>query len=186
MSRASARPVRGEAPPAAAEAPSRAKPGRSGAGRLAAQASDKARRTGCVILEVLAGLRTPKEASEALGLSQQRFYTLEARAIEGLVAALEPRPRGRQPGGEAELARLREEREQLQRELQRSQALVRAAQRTIGVQAARTPTQRAQAKRQANAQGKRGPRQPAVRARQALARLRGKPGSDEATSQEAS
>jgi len=134
--------------------------------------SAKARKTGCAILEVLAGLRTPKEASEALSLSLQRYYTLEARAIEGLVAALEPKPRGRQVSGEAEVSRLREERDRLQRELQRANSLVRVAQRSIGLSAAQSTAQRAKAKAKAKKSGKRGPRKPSVRARRAIKRLR--------------
>lgn len=136
------------------------------------EASAKARRTGCAILEVLAGLRTPKEASEALGLSLQRYYTLEARAIEGLVAALEPRARGPQVSGKAEATRLREERDRLQRELQRANSLVRIAQRSIGLSAAQSSAQRQKAKASAKKAGKRGPRRPSVRARRAIKRLR--------------
>jgi hypothetical protein len=138
------------------------------------EASAKARRTGCAILEVLAGLRTPKEASEALGLSLQRYYSLEARAIEGLVAALEPRPRGRQVSGKVEASRLREERDRLQRELQRAHSLVRVAQRSIGLSAAQSSAQRQKAKAKAKKAGKRGPRRPSVRARRAIKRLQPK------------
>ena len=123
------------------------------------------------MLEVLAGLRTPKEASEALSLSLQRYYTLEARAVEGLVAALEPRPKGRQRSEGAELARLRDELSQLKRELQRANALVRVAQRGVGLSAAKSKTQRKQAKAKAKKAGKRGPRTPTVRARRAIKRL---------------
>ena len=45
-----------------------------------------AKRSAAVILEVLAGLRTPTEASQALGITPMRYYVLERRAMEGMVA----------------------------------------------------------------------------------------------------
>ena len=67
--------------------------------RAARAAGDVARRRrlAAVILDVLAGSRTPPQAAEALGVSLPRYYQLEARALGGLVAACESRPRGRQP-----------------------------------------------------------------------------------------
>jgi hypothetical protein len=47
-----------------------------------------------VILEVLAGMRTPTEAATVVGLSVPRYYLWEQRALEGLVRACEPRPKG--------------------------------------------------------------------------------------------
>ena len=95
--------------------------------------SPEAKRMAAAILEGLAGLRGPQEASEALGISMTRYYHLEARALQGLVGALEPRPRGRQQSPQAAVTRLEREKARLQRELQRAQALVRSAQRTIGL-----------------------------------------------------
>jgi hypothetical protein len=46
------------------------------------------------ILEVLAGLRTPAEAAQSLQISLPRYYVLETRALEGLVAGCEPKPLG--------------------------------------------------------------------------------------------
>src|SRR5437879_13646572 len=59
-----------------------------------------AKRSAALILEVLAGLRTPSEASTALGVTAMRYYVLERRALEGMVQALAPRPEGkrRRPG----------------------------------------------------------------------------------------
>src|SRR3977135_1019996 len=57
----------------------------------------EAQRRAATILEVLAGMRSPPEASQALSISLPRYYQLEARALEGLVAALAPRPLGKQP-----------------------------------------------------------------------------------------
>jgi hypothetical protein len=88
-----------------------------------------------VILDVLAGSRTPPQAAEALALSLPRYYQLETRALAGLIAACEPRPRGRRVEAAAELARANAEVERLKRELSRTQALVRLTQRTVGVSA---------------------------------------------------
>jgi hypothetical protein len=88
-----------------------------------------------VILDVLAGSRTPLQAAEALALSLPRYYQLEARALAGLIAACEARPRGRRVEAAAELARANAEVERLKRELARSLALVRLTQRTVGVTA---------------------------------------------------
>ena len=96
-------------------------------------ASREAKRLAAVVLDVLAGSRAPPQAAEALGVSLPRYYQLEARGLAGLVAACEPRPRGRQPDAEAELARVRKELERLRRELARYQSLARLTQRAVGV-----------------------------------------------------
>jgi hypothetical protein len=57
----------------------------------------EAQRLAATILEVLAGARTPTQAAPALSISLPRYYQLEARALAGLVAALAPRPKGKQP-----------------------------------------------------------------------------------------
>lgn len=101
------------------------------------QGSAEAKRLAAAILEGLAGIRGPQDASQALGISMTRYYHLEARALQGLVAALEPRPRGRRQNPQAALARLERDKARLERELTRAQALVRSAQRTIGLPAVR-------------------------------------------------
>src|SRR2546427_12951209 len=53
-----------------------------------------AKRSAALILEVLAGLRTPSEASTVLGVTTMRYYVLERRALEGMGQALPPRPEG--------------------------------------------------------------------------------------------
>jgi hypothetical protein len=118
----------------------------------------------CVVLEVLGGQRTPADASGALGLTLQRYYLLETRAVQGLVAALEAKPkRGRQLTTESELVRTKAERDRLERELRRAQALVRATQRTIGLAPAKEPPKE---------KGKRKKKRPTVRARQLALALR--------------
>lgn len=98
--------------------------------------SVEAKRLAAGILEVFSGLRGPQEACEGLGISLPRYYHLESRALGGLIAALEPRPKGRRRKPEDEIAGLVREKEQLMRELQRAQALVRAANRAMGISSA--------------------------------------------------
>ncbi len=92
-----------------------------------------AKRSAALILEVLAGLRTPSEASTALGVTTMRYYVLERRALEGMVQALAPRPKGKRRRPEDALAEAGRENVRLERERGRLQALVRAAQRTMGL-----------------------------------------------------
>jgi hypothetical protein len=92
-----------------------------------------ARRLAAAILEVLAGARTPTEAASALGLSVPRYYQVEAQALRGLLAACEPKPRGRVSTVATEIATLRKDNQRLQCDLTRQQSLARAAQRTVGL-----------------------------------------------------
>jgi hypothetical protein len=85
------------------------------------------------VLEVLAGLRTPAEAAEELAVSLPRYYQLEQRALQGLVAGCTPAQRGRVISPESENARLRRDNERLTRECQRQQALVRLARQAAGL-----------------------------------------------------
>src|SRR5882724_6932887 len=71
----------------------------------------EAQRAAAAILEVLAGLRTPGQAAEALGVSQARYFQLETRAMQALVASCEARPRGPGRNLEWELAALRRQHE---------------------------------------------------------------------------
>ena len=112
-------------------------------GPRAIEASDTARRTGAIILEALAGLRTTQDAADALGVALPRYYVLETRALAGLVAALEPRARGRQRGAAERISELEAEVQRLEREARRYQALQRASQRALGLAAAEAPPARA-------------------------------------------
>jgi hypothetical protein len=64
------------------------------------------KRQAAAILEVLAGARTPTEAATALAVSLPRYYQLESRALEGLVAACVPKPKGRVKSSVSEVASL--------------------------------------------------------------------------------
>jgi hypothetical protein len=133
---------------------------------LGAGASTSARRLAAAILEVLAGSRTPLQAAQVLGLSLPRYYLLEMRALQGLLLACEPRSVGRVATAESALASLQRECEQLRRECARQQALVRAAQRAIGLAppapSAAKPMREGKKRRQ---------RRPVARALRAAARL---------------
>jgi hypothetical protein len=95
--------------------------------------SQEARQVAAAILEVLAGVRTPTDAAGALGVSLPRYYALEVRALEGLLQACERRPRGPRRSPDREIRTLRREVERLGREAARAQALLRAAQRAVGL-----------------------------------------------------
>jgi hypothetical protein len=126
-------------------------------------AGPEARRLAAAILEVLAGLQTPSEAAGALGISLPRYYQIEVRALDGLVAACESRRRGQQPG--SELAQLRQECERLKRECARQQALVRVTRRTVGLAEGPPPPP-------PKSEGRRRRRRPTVRALKVVAQLR--------------
>lgn len=104
-----------------------------GGAKLGQTADAGAKRLAAAILEVLAGARTPLEAATALAVSLPRYYQLESRALEGLVAACVPKPKGRVRSPVSEVASLRRHNERLQREVTRQQSLVRMAQRTTGL-----------------------------------------------------
>src|SRR5262249_7187489 len=100
---------------------------------LLPEAGKDAKRMAAVILEVWAGLRTPLQAAEALGVSLPRYYQIEASGLQGLVTGCAPKPKGRQANPAHEATALRRDNERLQRELGRQQALVRLTQRGLGV-----------------------------------------------------
>ena len=105
---------------------------RAGGRDLGRESSSQAKRLAAAILEVLAGARTPSEAATALAVSLPRYYQLESRALQGLLLACEPKPKGRTCRPEHEASALRLENERLQREVTRQQSLTRAVQRSVG------------------------------------------------------
>jgi hypothetical protein len=132
--------------------------------------SREAQRCAAGILEVLAGVRTPTAAA-ALGISVPRYYLWEQRALEGLVAACQPRGGGKIVSSRCQILALEKEVGRLKQECARQQALVRATQRTIGL--APPPAPKPAMKAGGKAAGKRArKRRPAVRALKAVAALR--------------
>ena len=92
------------------------------------------RRRAAAVLEVLGGAITPSEAAEALGVTLATYYLLESRALEGLVAACEPRSRGRAAAPGKSLLALKRENDHLRQDLSRTQAIARTVQRAAGIQ----------------------------------------------------
>ncbi len=128
----------------------------------------EAQRMAAAILECLAGLCAPPKAAEVLGISLPRYYQLESRALDGLVAALAPRPKGKQASLEIRVRQLEKELESAQRACARQEALVRVTQRTLGLTALAKPVVRPAAtdgRRRRN-------RRPTVRAMKAAVELR--------------
>ncbi len=95
--------------------------------------SQEARRTAAAILEVLAGMRTPSEAAQALSVSVPRYYALEQRAVASLVAGCEPYLRGPAKSPQQRIAELQREVQRLRQQCDRHLALARATQRTVSL-----------------------------------------------------
>jgi len=150
--------------PALAESPVPPRAAKTAGGAALTQGTGReAKRRAAAVLEVLAGARPPAQAAASLGLSLPCYYQLESRALRGLLAGCEPRSKGRTPSAAGELARLRQERQRLERELARQQALVRLTQRAAGPPAAAPLAGTLQGKRR---------RKPTTRAVPVAARLR--------------
>jgi hypothetical protein len=127
------------------------------------QIGSESRRHAACVLEVLAGLRSPEQAAEALGLSLQTYYNLETRALRGLVHGCTPTPPGRTLTLLKQVRSLEIKAAALEKQLGRYQALLRNAQRAAGLS---PPTQASAGK-----SGGRRKRQPAVRALRAVEAL---------------
>jgi hypothetical protein len=111
----------------------------------------------------MGGLRTPQEVSQALGVSVNRYYQLETRALEAMIRALEPRARGPARKPEAEVERLRRENLRLERERSKSLAVLRATQKAMGMAAPEQGRKEGRAGRKV--------RRPRVRAKTVIAAL---------------
>jgi hypothetical protein len=133
--------------------------------------SREAKLAATAVLEVLAGVRTPNDAAVVTGLSLARYYLLEQRALEGLVAACEPRGDGRISGPRCRIAALEKEVSRLRQECTRHQALARAAQRTISLPSLAVPKPVVKSSGKAAGKAAR-KRRPAVRALKALTVLK--------------
>lgn len=147
--------------------PSNGKPRKVKAPHGVRPGSAHANRIAIAVLEVLAGERTPTDAAQTLGVTVPRYYQLETRAVNGLVAACEPRPKGKQPSPATRISALERQLASAQRETARQQSLVRAAHRSLGVKAAPMARKTEEKKKQP---GKRR-RKPSVRAMRAVKTL---------------
>jgi len=97
--------------------------------------SEEAKRLAAVILEVMSGVRGAQEGAEVLGISPMRYYALEDRALQGMIAALEPRLKGRRAKSPEDTLKLVEkERERLKREVGRQQTLLRMVRKSMHLQ----------------------------------------------------
>ncbi len=148
---------------AVADKPRQRRVKQAGGPGLTQDASRQAKQVAAAILEVLAGARTPQQAAEALTVSVPRYYQLESRALRAVVVACETRPRGRVRSPASEAAKLKAQNAQLQREVTRQQALVRAAQRSVGLAPPPAPPPKVK--------GKKRRRRPAARALSVATRL---------------
>ena len=95
--------------------------------------SRRAKQIAVAVLETLAGELGTAEAAQQLGVSLSRYYQLETKALQGLLEAVEPKAKGPQKTPEREVKTLRQEKKLLEKELRRHQALLRAAQRSVGL-----------------------------------------------------
>ncbi len=126
--------------------------------RLPAPPTSEAQRRAAVILEVLAGLRSAPQAAAALKISVNHYYLLERQALQGLVAACEPRPKGQRVDQQRQLRALEQALERSRRDCQRQAALVRATQRAVGLPATPSPAETAPGKGRRGKHGKSAPR----------------------------
>jgi len=84
------------------------------------------------VLQVMSGQLTVKAAARQVGLSRNRFQTLMHRGLTALVQELVPKAPGPTPASETERA-LREENEQLRRQMQRLESRVETVDRMLGI-----------------------------------------------------
>ncbi len=135
--------------------------------RACPEPSPEASRRAVAILEVLAGQRTAVEAAEALSISVNHYYQLERKALRGLTAACESQRKGpKGPELETRLQALQRKLEKCERECMRQTALVRAAQRAVGLSSIPEPAKasRKKAPSKGGSGKKRRRRSPKVRA----------------------
>jgi len=125
------------------------------------QITSDSRKQAAVVLEVLAGLRSPEQAAQALGLSLPTYYNLESRALRGLVHGGTPTPPGRRMMLLKQVRGLEIKSAALEKQVGRYQALLRNAQRAAGLSPP-TPVVKSSGRRK---------HQPAVRALRAVEAL---------------
>lgn len=145
-------------PSRASSKPTKSRSGRNGRrSTLGKKTSAEANRRAAVILEVLAGERLPSEAAQLLGVSVTHYYILERKALEGLLAVCQPKPKGPPgPTPEKRVAQLERELARAKRECQRQAALVRSTQRALGLPASESASKPASRKKKAGKTGAKG------------------------------
>lgn len=75
-----------------------------------------------LILQVRSGQLTAEQAAQQLGISRQRYYHWEKRALKALLSALEDQPHGRPQGkSDPEKQALQSRVKQLEQQLQQMQ-----------------------------------------------------------------
>jgi hypothetical protein len=121
----------------------------------------EARKLAACVLEVLAGLRSPEQAAQALSMSLPTYYNLETRALRGLIHGCTPTPPGRTLMLLKQVRGLELQCGTLQKQVGRYQALLRNAQRSAGLL---PPPVEVKAKTGA----RRKPKRPAIRALRAI------------------
>jgi len=87
----------------------------------------QAKQRAAIVLAVLSGDCPIDEASRRLGISPTRYYHLERQALEGLIHALD------EPLEKRRMAAICREQVQLEHEVLRLQALVRATQKAVAL-----------------------------------------------------
>jgi hypothetical protein len=87
----------------------------------------RAKQRAAMVLAVLSGDCPIDEASRRLGISPTRYYHLERQALEGLIHALD------EPLEKRRMATMCREQVQLEHEVLRLQALVRATQKAVAL-----------------------------------------------------
>jgi hypothetical protein len=138
------------------------------------------KRRAAIVLEVLAGMRTPSEAAAALGLSVNYYYVLERKALQGLLDACQAQPKGASgPGLDRQLARLQKELDKCRRECLRQASLVRATERAIGLPAVTKPAGPSKANSGKEGKKTKRRRRPTIRAMRAAKTLRENSSLDE-------
>ena len=100
---------------------------------LAPGESKESKRLAALILEVLAGVRTPGQAAEALQVSLPRYYQLEVRACVVLWSLASRNRKGGNRNRLVPKLRYGGKTSDLRREVTRQQSLVRLTQRNIGL-----------------------------------------------------
>lgn len=73
------------------------------------EGSPQARERLAVIMETLAGTLPIREACERLGIGEAMFHRVRMRVLQGAMADLEPRPRGRRPRNLSDAERICQE-----------------------------------------------------------------------------